>query len=69
MIYECEMITKVTVRIKADDEIQAQDYMDTHTFEDIRKATSDYDVEYEDRIINYGDTYDNEGYAIDITTD
>ena len=67
MIFECEMITKVTVRIKADDEIQARDYMNTHTFEDIREATSDYSVEYEDRIVNYGEQYDNEGYGIDIT--
>ena len=37
MIFECEIITKVTVRIKADDEIQAQDYMDTHTKEEKRR--------------------------------
>ena len=67
MIFECEMITKVTVRIKADDEIQARDYISTHTFEDIREATSDYIIEYEDKIVNYGQECDDEGYAIDIT--
>ena len=65
MIYECEMITKVTVKIKAEDEIQALDYIQTHDFSDIREQTSDYDIEYDDNIVDRYD--DNEDYAIDIT--
>ena len=65
MIYECEMVTRVTVRIKADDEIQALDYIQTHDFSDIREQTSDYGIDYDDKIVTYYD--DDEDYAIDIT--
>lgn len=66
MIYVCEMTTRVYVRVKAEDVEQAQDFMDCHSFEDIKQMTSDFQIEYEDNIV---DAYDDgeEDFEIDIT--
>lgn len=66
MIYVCEMTTRVYVRVKAEDVEQAQDFMNGHSYEDIKQMTSDFQIEYEDNIV---DTYEDgeEDFEIDIT--
>lgn len=67
MIYECEMVTRVYVKIKADDAEQVQDFMNTHSFDDIRRMTHEYSTDYEDNIIDVYDSNDPLDYQIDIT--
>ena len=68
MIYGCEMVTRVYVRIKADDPEQVQDFMNTHSFEDIKQMTHEYDADYEDNILDTYEDGDWIDYQIDITT-
>lgn len=62
-VYECKMITVVTVNICADSAEEAQDWINTHSIEDVKAETTAYDIGYDDQVI--GEV--NEEAAIDIS--
>lgn len=70
MIYECEMVMKMLVKIKAKSEEQALEYIQTHTFEDIEEITSFYhSIDYDDKVISCHEESSDEinDHIIDIT--
>lgn len=62
-VFECKMTKTVTVNIKADSAEGAQEWIDTHNFDDVEKLTTMYDTYYEDIVVCEVD----ETHAIDIS--
>ena len=65
-IFECKMIREITFYLKAEDEVAAQDFLDSHSQEEVMKATSGYGVEYDDSVIGEAEDPDAGNYCIDI---
>lgn len=62
-VYECRMVTTVTVNIRASNAEEAQDWLNMHSLSDVQERTASFDVEYDDQVI--GEI--NEEAAIDIS--
>lgn len=49
-VYNCQMQITVNFDIRANSAEEVQDWLNTHTIEDLKKLTTDYDIEYDDHI-------------------
>lgn len=65
-IYECTMTETLTFNLKADNEEQAQDWLQTHSIQDVQKETTLYDINYAESV--HGEVF-NEDFGIDISED
>ncbi|MBQ7673218.1 MAG: hypothetical protein IJT36_01640 [Alphaproteobacteria bacterium] len=63
-IYECSMTETLTFNLKADNEEQAQEWLQTHSIKDVQKETTLYDINYAESVHN---EVFNEDYGIDIS--
>lgn len=61
-VYECRMVTVVTVNIRANSAEEAQDWLNLHNLGDVQEMTSAFDIEYDDQVL--GEV--NEEAAIDL---
>lgn len=50
-VYKCKMARVATVNIRANSAEEADDWINTHSFSDLEKMASDYEVDYDDRVI------------------
>lgn len=62
-VYECKMITSVTVNIRANSAEEAQDWINTHSISELKEMTPAYDIDYDDQVVGEVD----EEAAIDIS--
>lgn len=67
-IYTCEMVTRYTFKVKADYIDDAIDWINEHDIDDVEIETSEYEVEYENDVIDI-DSDDEDFNGIDISTD
>ncbi len=50
-VYECKMSITVTFDIRANSAEEAQDWLNSHSIEDLKEMTSAYDIEYDDQVL------------------
>lgn len=62
-VYECRMVTVVTVNIRANSAEEVQDWIATHSLSELQVMTSAYDIEYDDQVVGEVD----EEAAVDIS--
>ena len=64
-VYTCRMRQTITLDIKANSYDEALDWISTHDFQDVINATTKFDNEWEDEIMEI--LPDDAEYAIDIS--
>lgn len=57
-VYEAEMVQRIRFNIKADNEDDAYDWIQTHTIEDVKGLTTYFDQEYDDKVIGIAEDDD-----------